>query len=161
MPGYRAIYDEESTRVETVQKGGVPFRIAILAAIEEVAGVLGDINEGDVSGRKTESASITDELETRLEELEKETEADVGGKLLVLNAEQQKIIDALVAEGDRFGYIDLLDHHKQFLEQAQRFLEGDRKITSEDLLDYARDNEMDDFLKTMREEPVAAPGMGA
>lgn len=160
MPGYRAIYDEESSRVEAVQKGGVPFRIAILAAIEEVAGVLGDINEGDVSGREKESPSIVHDLETRREELEKETEAKVGGKPIVLHAEQQKVVDALVAEGDKFGYIDLIDHHKQFLVQAQRFLEGDRKVTPGDLLDYARDNGMDDFLKAMGEAPAPAIGMG-
>lgn len=153
MSGFRAIYDEESTRVE-VSENGAPFRIAVLAAVEEVAGVIGDLDEGDQGGRLDDDPNLRESLEEQREYLDKLTERQAGGKTTRLNAIKKQVLDALVAEGDMFGYIDLLDHHESFCANVQKFLEGRGGITLDSLYEYAREAEMDAFLKAMG-QPLA------
>lgn len=155
MSGFRAVYDEESTRVE-VSDNGAPFRIAVLAAVEEVAGVIGDLDEGDQGGRLDDDPNLRQSLEEQREYLDKLTERDVGGKTTCLNAIKKQVLEALVAEGNRMGYIDLLDCHDDFCADVQKFLEGRDGTTLDELLEYARDVEMNDFLKAMGQSPDPA-----
>lgn len=156
MPGYRVTLDEKSSAVELETSGGVPFKFAVQVVLEELAGIRGDIDEGDVSGRVAEDKDIYSDLEERSEEMEKLTEADIGGKPLVLNEQQQAVLDALIAEGEQAGYITMWEEG-ELPKAVQKFLEGKKSMTFERLLDIAEDYNADKFLEKLGRTPAPTP----
>lgn len=146
--GFRPLFDEESTRIVLVENGGIPFRIAQLAAVEEVRGVMGDIIEGDVGGRLDEDANAIEHLEKCAAALEAITEADVGGGTLELDAQRQTVLQALVREGEEAGYIEIGHESPRLCEHAQLYLQGG-DVDLERLLEIAREEGCDTFLREL------------
>jgi hypothetical protein len=160
MSGFMPVYEDESSDVR-IEQDGVPFKIAVLAAIEEVVGVLGDLNEGDAGGLKIDNPNIYEKLEKRRSYLENLTEGRVGGTHVRLNAVKKQVLDALIAEGEPLGYIDLLEGNKWFAQNVQIFLTGTGgKVTVEELVADAREHRLNDFLKAMGQAPAPDRQLG-
>ncbi|MGY3582023.1 hypothetical protein ACVIGB_001054 [Bradyrhizobium sp. USDA 4341] len=154
--GYEPYFDEVGTRIRLVEGGGIPFRIAQLAAIEEVRGVMGDIAESDLSGRLKENPDMMEDLEKRAEELEAMKETDVGGQPLVLSEEQSKVLKALEKQGEVSGFIDLGNDRTFFSEQVQIYLQGG-PIEYDKIIEFADDEGHETFLRELGVQSAMTP----
>ena len=101
--GWSVDMDEENTSITQVAGSGAPWAIARAAAVEEVVGVMGDIDEGDVGGRVEDDAGIyakLDILRDSLAAAEDPTLAD-------MTPGQRLAVEALVGDGEDEGFFDL------------------------------------------------------
>lgn len=136
MPGYSVNFDESATDIEVLAEGGVPFAIAKKAALEELAGVQGDINEGDVSGRVEDEPDIEDKLETQSDLIEKASETDYRPDAIALTEDQQKLVDALIEDGEGIGfYTQIVDDPDNVPAAVQKWFDG--LVTLQDVIDHA------------------------
>ncbi len=138
MPGYNVTFDESSTDITAAETGGVPFAIAKKAALEELAGVQGDINEGDVSGRLADDPDMEATIEEQSTRIEAATEADYRPDAIALTDDQQKLVDALVEDGEGIGfYTQIVDEAVNVPETVQKWIDGD--ATLQDVIDDAEE----------------------
>ncbi|AOG02855.1 hypothetical protein BSY19_4838 (plasmid) [Bosea sp. RAC05] len=138
MPGYNVSFDEASTDITAAETGGVPFAIAKKAALEELAGVLGDINEGDASGRLDDDPDMETTIEEQSTKIEATTETDYRPDAIALTDDQQKLVDALVEDGDGIGfYTQIVDETINVPATVQRWIDGEASL--QDVIDDAEE----------------------
>lgn len=157
LHGYRPDFDETATDITLVKDGsGIPFRIAQLAAIEEVRGVLGDIVEGDNSSRLSDNPDMIEDLERRAGELEAMKETDIGGQPLMLDEERTKVLKALELQGEEITFCEIAHDNPHFCEQVQIYLQGG-PVDYDRIIELAREEGHDVFLREIGLQPAMTP----
>jgi GNAT superfamily N-acetyltransferase len=154
--GWQVDLDEEATSISPITDiaavgtpGILPFEVARRAAIEELSGIQGDIDEGDAGGRLKDDPDVVTKIASRREEME----AMVDPAPPKLDHAQQAALAALLEDGEGSGYFELIEASAPALLQA--WFMG--RSTPSAVADAARDEGLDSLSGTLDAGRAAVP----